>query len=70
MILIEIVKSTIDILYTTTSTTSTTTTTTTTSSSNTTNSTTITATSSSGGRSIVYTKLPVNHLNVTVEFYL
>ena len=35
---------------------------------NTTNSTTSTATStsSSGGRSIVYTKLPVNHLNVIV----
>ena len=57
-----IAKSTVDILYTTTSTTTT--------SSNSTTSDTSTATSSSGGRSIVYTKLPVNHLNVTVKFYL
>ena len=60
-----IAKSTVDISYTTTSTTSS-------SSSNSTTSDTSTAsaTTSSGGRSIVYTKLPVNHLNVTVKFYL
>ena len=60
-----IVKSTINILYTTTTSTTTSSSTTTT-----TTSATSTATSSSGGRSIVYTKLPVNHLNVTVKFDL